>query len=129
MSLRIVLAPGVRETSSRGVPAAWNPVDTALGANGFGVLDFAITDGTGEANTNILEPGESVVFVLAIAGTGPFSMRRSRLRRPGSPGATSRDAAPGRGAQAPAVAASASSGAAPSETGFAETFRFSPWWA
>jgi hypothetical protein len=52
----------------------WNPIevppDPDAKANGFGFFDFALTDGTGETNVAIVEPGESIVFILDIAGVG-----------------------------------------------------------
>lgn len=54
--------------------AAWQPVEDVQVANGFGTFDFALTNGVGETSPSVAEPGESVVFVLDIAGTGPFSM-------------------------------------------------------
>jgi hypothetical protein len=55
------------------VTGAWTPVEVASPADGFGTFDFALTDGVGATNVAIAEPGESVVFVMAIAGTGPFA--------------------------------------------------------
>lgn len=54
--------------------AAWQPVENATAANGFGIFDFALTDGVGEMNPAIVMPGQSVTFILDIAGTGPFDM-------------------------------------------------------
>lgn len=45
----------------------------ATHADGFGVFDFALLDGV-DGQPGVLTPGESVVFTLAISGTGPFSM-------------------------------------------------------
>ncbi len=53
--------------------AAWNPVEIGSMVNGFGTFRFGLTDGVGEMNANVLEPGESVVFILSISGTGPFT--------------------------------------------------------
>ena len=41
--------------------------------DGFGIYDFALLDGTGNSTAQP-GPGESVVFVLSITGTGPFDM-------------------------------------------------------
>jgi hypothetical protein len=55
------------------VLAAWSPVETNSMVDGFGMFRFGLTDGVGELNPNIVEPGESVVFVFDIAGVGIFS--------------------------------------------------------
>jgi hypothetical protein len=52
------------------VLGAWAPVDPDLRADGFGMFDFALTDGVGEMNPNIAEPGESIVFIFDIDGAG-----------------------------------------------------------
>jgi hypothetical protein len=54
--------------------AAWQPVETAAAADGFGIFDYALTDGVGEMNPAIAMPGQSVTFLFDIAGTGPFDM-------------------------------------------------------
>jgi len=55
------------------VTAAWAPVEVSgLSVGGFGSFDFALTDGVGETNPNVLNDGESVVFVLAITGAGGY---------------------------------------------------------
>ncbi|MDX1384158.1 MAG: PEP-CTERM sorting domain-containing protein [Thermoanaerobaculia bacterium] len=41
--------------------------------DGFGIYDYALLDGTGNSPAQP-GPGESVVFVLSITGTGPFDM-------------------------------------------------------
>jgi len=56
-------------SSSGDVLAAWNPVETGTAANGFGLFDFALTDGVGAGNPNIINPGESIVFLMAITGS------------------------------------------------------------
>ena len=50
--------------------ADWNPVELGSTADGFGAFDFALTDGVGEMNDAVAEPGESIVFILDIAGAG-----------------------------------------------------------
>jgi hypothetical protein len=55
------------------VTAAWGPVETGSTADGFGAFDFALTDGVGETNPNVLEDGESIVFVLVITGSGGYT--------------------------------------------------------
>jgi hypothetical protein len=55
------------------VTAAWIPVEAASAADGFGVFDFALTDGVGSGNPNIAHVGESIVFVLSISGTGSYA--------------------------------------------------------
>lgn len=52
------------------VTGIWAPVEPGSSADGFGAFDFALTDGVGETNVNIIEPGEDIVFVFAITGTG-----------------------------------------------------------
>jgi hypothetical protein len=34
--------------------------------DGFGTFDFGLTDGVGENNANIIEPGENIVFVFGV---------------------------------------------------------------
>ncbi len=53
--------------------SAWQPVETVQMVNGFGVFGFGLTDGVGATDVAVAEPGESVVFVLGISGTGPFT--------------------------------------------------------
>jgi hypothetical protein len=48
------------------VLAAWAPIELGSSADGFGAFDYAITDGVGETNVNILNPGEDVVFVFTV---------------------------------------------------------------
>jgi hypothetical protein len=55
------------------VTSIWAPVEPGSTPDGFGVFDFALTDGVGETNVNIIEPTESIVFVFSISGTGPFA--------------------------------------------------------
>jgi len=52
----------------------WDPVATGQMADGFGVFDFSLTDGVGEMSPGIVMPGQDVVFILDIGGTGPFDM-------------------------------------------------------
>jgi len=40
--------------------------------NGFGLFDVSLIDGQGSM-PHVIDPGETVQFVLGIAGTGPFS--------------------------------------------------------
>lgn len=51
------------------VLAAWNPIESASSANGFGSFDFALTDGVGAGNPNIIQPAQSIVFLMAITGS------------------------------------------------------------
>jgi hypothetical protein len=48
--------------------AAWNPVEVGTMVDGFGIFDFGFTDGVGEGNPNVIKPGTSITFVLAITG-------------------------------------------------------------
>lgn len=50
------------------VLAGWDPVLTGQSAGGFGAFDFALVDGVGENNANVIGPGESIAFTLSIAG-------------------------------------------------------------
>jgi hypothetical protein len=52
----------------------WDPVNTNAMKNGFGIFDFAITDGNGETDPWLIGAGESILFELLIGGTGPFEM-------------------------------------------------------
>lgn len=54
------------------VTAIWAPVEPGSSADGFGAFDFALTDGVGETNVNIIEPTESIVFVFSITGSGGY---------------------------------------------------------
>lgn len=56
-------------SSSGDVLAAWAPVEPGTTANGFDVFDFALTDGVGAGNPNIIAPGQSIVFLMAITGS------------------------------------------------------------
>jgi len=51
------------------VLAAWSPIELGTSANGFGAFDFALTDGVGAGNPNIIQPGQSIVFLMAITGS------------------------------------------------------------
>ncbi|MEO1933302.1 MAG: PEP-CTERM sorting domain-containing protein [Myxococcales bacterium] len=51
------------------VLAAWTPVESGTNANGFGAFDFALTDGVGASNPNLIPSGESVVFLMTITGS------------------------------------------------------------
>jgi len=51
------------------VLAGWNPVLTGQMADGFGIFDYALQDGVGEGNPNIIGPSESIVFLLSISGS------------------------------------------------------------
>lgn len=53
------------------VTAAWQPVELGSMANGWDPFDYALTDGVGSTNPAIVEPGESVVFLLDIDSLGP----------------------------------------------------------
>jgi hypothetical protein len=55
------------------VTAIWGPVEPGSAADGFGAFDFALTDGVGETNVNIMEPGESIVFMFSITGAGAYT--------------------------------------------------------
>ena len=48
------------------VTAAWAPLESGPSPDGFGVFDFGLTDGVGETNVNIIEPGESIAFVFTV---------------------------------------------------------------
>jgi hypothetical protein len=48
------------------VLAAWAPIELGSSADGFGAFDYALTDGVGQTNPNILNPGENVVFVFTV---------------------------------------------------------------
>ena len=56
-------------SSSGDVLAAWTPVEAGTTANGFNAFDFALTDGVGAGNPNIIAPGQSIVFLMAITGS------------------------------------------------------------
>ena len=48
---------------------------TTQPGGGFGVFDWALIVNTDSAPKNVLiGPGENVVFLMAISGTGPFDM-------------------------------------------------------
>lgn len=55
------------------VSAAWLPIEVGSSADGFGTFDFALTDGVGETNVNVIEPGEEIVFVFSITGSGGYA--------------------------------------------------------
>jgi hypothetical protein len=55
------------------VTSVWAPVEPGSSADGFGAFDFALTDGVGETNVNIMEPGESIVFAFSITGAGAYT--------------------------------------------------------
>jgi len=55
------------------VLAAWSPLATVEMADGFGTFDFALMNGVGETSPSVMEPGEEIVFVFTISGTGPFA--------------------------------------------------------
>jgi hypothetical protein len=40
---------------------------------GFGTFDFGLDGPVGQTDPALIGPGESIIFVLAISGTGPFS--------------------------------------------------------
>jgi hypothetical protein len=46
----------------------WTPVLTSQMADGFGVFDFQLMDGTGEVNPAQIQPGTSITFTLDILG-------------------------------------------------------------
>ena len=48
--------------------ASWNPVETAVHVAGFGTFDFGLTNGVGETNPSVIQPGNSVTFVFDITG-------------------------------------------------------------
>jgi hypothetical protein len=56
-------------SSSGDVLLAWTPVESGTSADGFGIFDFALTDGTGAGNPEIVHPGESIVFLMTITGS------------------------------------------------------------
>jgi hypothetical protein len=51
------------------VMGAWTPVLTNQIANGFSTFDFALDDGIGSMNPNIIMPGNSITFLMNISGT------------------------------------------------------------
>jgi hypothetical protein len=51
------------------VLAGWAPVLTGQAADGFGVFDFALFDGVGEGNPNIIGPSEQITFLMSISGS------------------------------------------------------------
>jgi hypothetical protein len=55
------------------VTSVWAPVEPNSMADGFGTFDFALTDGVGETNVNVIEPGEEIVFVFSITGSGGYT--------------------------------------------------------
>jgi hypothetical protein len=55
------------------VSAAWLPIELGSSPDGFGAFTFGLTDGVGETNDNIIEPGEDIEFVFAISGGGTYS--------------------------------------------------------
>lgn len=61
------------------VTSAWALLtpDSANGnptkAASFGTFDFLLSGPTGDVHPELVGPGESIVFVLAIQGTGPFT--------------------------------------------------------
>ena len=85
-------------SSNGDVLAAWTPVEAGTSANGFGSFDFALTDGVGAGNPNIIDPGESIVFLMGITGSctstactglsggGEIRKRTGRSREPGQRG-------------------------------------------
>jgi hypothetical protein len=52
----------------------WDPVETDMEAGGFGAFDFSMTDGVGELGLGLVNPGQDIVFILAIASVGPVDM-------------------------------------------------------
>ena len=56
------------------VTAAWDPVETGSQVDGFGNFAYGLTDSVGLNNPNMIGPGETVDFILAISGTGPYDM-------------------------------------------------------
>lgn len=56
------------------VATEWGSVLTNTAVDGFGSFDFGLADGVGETDPSVIEPGEDVVFVFTISGTGPFAM-------------------------------------------------------
>lgn len=48
------------------VTTAWSPLETNPMVDGFDVFDFGLTDGMGETNPDVMEPGESIVFLFAV---------------------------------------------------------------
>jgi hypothetical protein len=64
---------GATHSVNGDVTGLWGPVESDLRAAGFGIFDFALTDGVGLPALGIVGPGESAVFVLDIASTGPVT--------------------------------------------------------
>ncbi|MHC4217987.1 MAG: hypothetical protein ACYSU7_05970 [Planctomycetota bacterium] len=50
------------------LPTDWTFDDTGSMADGFGVFDFALTNGMGETDPGQIQPGESLVFTFMISG-------------------------------------------------------------
>jgi hypothetical protein len=50
------------------VLAAWTPVETDEMVDGFGIFGFGVTDGVGTNNPNVIQPGNSITFVMTISG-------------------------------------------------------------
>lgn len=55
------------------VGANWG-LATGVAGNGFGRFDFQLFGKSGPFERREIQPGETVDFVLSIAGTGPFSL-------------------------------------------------------
>jgi hypothetical protein len=55
------------------VSSAWLPIELGSSAGGFGAFDFALTDGVGQTNPNIINPGEDIEFVFTISGSGGYA--------------------------------------------------------
>ena len=55
------------------VMSGWLLLLTDVMVDGFGDFDFGLSDGEGEPSISLIGPSESVTFVFAISGTGPFS--------------------------------------------------------
>jgi len=55
------------------VASDWLPLVMGVMVDGFGTFDFGLREGVGETNASVIGPSESVTFVFAIAGTGPYS--------------------------------------------------------
>lgn len=58
---------GATHSVAGDVTAAWAPLESSAFVNGaFGTFDYALTDGVGENNPNIIEPGEMITFSFTV---------------------------------------------------------------
>ena len=74
----LTLTSAIHSDGSANVTSAWSlvlagPPGNPTQPGSFGKFDFLLDGPTGQTNTALIGPGESIVFTLAISGTGPFS--------------------------------------------------------